>query len=213
MLRVIRSTIQSVDIDTDLEDDYSNAAQAGELLRETYSDDKWGQRILAIELRAYTDPEGQNRFVVLYSNTDETDWQDTVDYTEARDQYEESVRESEQGIDAEVDEDGNEKPIFATTDVQGVQGYEAGAEESGDAQGYMLAAEWVTAEAEEAQRIATEKAQARQIAYARAIDAFGRGGNAVLARRVGKSEPTVKDIADRGRTLLGQQEKLQHLAR
>lgn len=213
MLRVIRSTIQSVDIGTDLEDDYSNAAQAGELLRETYSDDKWGQRILAIELRAYTDPQGQNRFVVLYSNTDETDWQDTVDYAEARDQYEESVRESEQGIDAEVDEDGNEKPIFATTDVQGVQGYEAGAEESGDAQGYMLAAEWVTAEAEEAQRIATEKAQARQIAYARAIDAFGRGGNAVLARRVGKSEPTVKDIADRGRTLLGQQEKLQHLAR
>ncbi|WP_405392414.1 hypothetical protein OG596_34125 [Streptomyces sp. NBC_01102] len=83
--------------------------------------------------------------------------------------------------------------------------YEAGSEESGDATALLLIAVWATAEAEEAQRVATEKTQARQIAYARAIDTIGRGGQAALARRVAKSEPTVKDITDKGRALIKQQ--------
>lgn len=204
MLRVIRSTVQSIDIDADRDDDFIDAAQAGELLRETYTKNKHGQKDFSVELRTYTDPEGQNRFAVLYSDPSEVDWQDTDDYAEARGLYEESVRESERGASLEVDEDGNEKPAFTFTDVPGVEGYEAGAEESGDATAYLLIAEWATIEAEEAQRIATEKTQARQIAYARAIDNFGRGGQAALARRVGKSEPTVKDIAARGRVLLAE---------
>ncbi|MFF8953900.1 hypothetical protein ACF09I_34640 [Streptomyces sp. NPDC014940] len=43
---------------------------------------------------------------------------------------------------------------------------------------------------------------ARQIAFAKAIDAMGRGGNAVLSREVKLSAPTVKSIADRGREIL-----------
>jgi hypothetical protein len=39
----------------------------------------------------------------------------------------------------------------------------------------------------------------RQVAFAKAIDAMGRGGNAILSRKVGLSAPTVKSIADRGR--------------
>ncbi|MFI9244131.1 hypothetical protein ACIGXF_16435 [Streptomyces sp. NPDC053086] len=40
----------------------------------------------------------------------------------------------------------------------------------------------------------------RQVAFAKAIDAMGRGGNAILSRKVGLSAPTVKSIADRGRS-------------
>ncbi|MEU9761793.1 hypothetical protein AB0D98_19015 [Streptomyces sp. NPDC047987] len=53
---------------------------------------------------------------------------------------------------------GNEKPVFTATDVPGADGYEDGAEQEGDAEAYMLLAEWATAEAEEAQRIAAKKA-------------------------------------------------------
>ncbi|MGW2113151.1 hypothetical protein [Streptomyces sp. NPDC001948] len=202
MLRVIRSTVQGIDIDADLEDEFSTAAEAGKLLRETYSESRYGQRDFSVEVRAYTDPEGRHRFAVLYATPADVDWQDTDSYPEARTAYEEMVRETVKGADIEVDEDGNEKPPFAATDVPGVDGYEDGAEEAGDAEAFMLVAEWATAEAEEAQQIAAEKAQARQIAYAVAIDEFGRGGNAVLARRIKKKEPTVKDIADRGRVIL-----------
>ncbi|MGW5989479.1 hypothetical protein ACWFRT_13875 [Streptomyces anulatus] len=205
MLRVIRSTVQGLNIDADLEDDYAAAAEAGELLHETYTGDK----NLTIEVRAYTDPAGQNRFAVLYSHGADIDWQDTPDYTEARNSYEESVRETEKGVPVDVDDDGNEVPLFETTDVRGVANYEEGSEESGEAEAYLLLAEWATAEAEKAQEIAAEKTQARQAAYALAIDTFGRGGNAVLARRVGKSEPTVKDIADRGRLILEAQRREQ----
>ncbi|MEU9849331.1 hypothetical protein [Streptomyces sp. NPDC047985] len=209
MLRVIRSTVQGLDIDAELEDGFADAAQAGKLLRETYSTNEHGQKDFSIAVRAYTDPEGQNRFAVLYSTPSAVDWQDTDDYVEARNLYEGMVRESENGAAGEIDEHGNEKPVFTATDVPGVDGYEDGAEGEGDAEAYMLLAEWATAEAEEAQRIAAEKAQARQIAYALAVDTFGRGGNAVLARRAGKKEPTVKDIADRGRVILEAQHKAQ----
>lgn len=50
--------------------------------------------------------------------------------------------------------------------------------------------------AEAAYKEATVK---RQIAFAKAIDAMGRGGNAILSRKIRLSEPTVKSIADRGR--------------
>ena len=43
---------------------------------------------------------------------------------------------------------------------------------------------------------------ARQVAFAEAIDAMGRGGNAALSDKIGLSAPTVKSIADRGRQAL-----------
>jgi hypothetical protein len=43
---------------------------------------------------------------------------------------------------------------------------------------------------------------ARQVAFAKAIDAMGRGGNAILSRKIGLAAPTVKSIADRGREFL-----------
>ncbi|MGW0493534.1 hypothetical protein [Streptomyces olivaceus] len=45
---------------------------------------------------------------------------------------------------------------------------------------------------------------ARQVAFATAIDAMGRGGQAVLSNKVGLSAPTVKSIADRGRRVLAE---------
>jgi hypothetical protein len=42
----------------------------------------------------------------------------------------------------------------------------------------------------------------RQVAFAKALDARGRGGNASLAHKLSLSPPTVKGIADRGRELL-----------
>lgn len=54
-------------------------------------------------------------------------------------------------------------------------------------------------QAEAAYKAATVK---RQVAFARAIDAMGRGGNAILSNRIGLSAPTVKSIADRGRAVL-----------
>lgn len=57
-------------------------------------------------------------------------------------------------------------------------------------------------QAEAAYKKATVK---RQVSFAKAIDAIGRGGNAVLSRKVGLSAPTVKSIADRGRETLAAQ--------
>ncbi|MER5985753.1 hypothetical protein [Streptomyces sp. NPDC001787] len=199
MLRVIKSTLQGLDIDEDREDEFAAAAEAGALLRETYAENEHGQKDCTIVVRAYTDPDGRHRFAVLYSNPGDVDWQDTEDYDTARAFYEETVR-----ADPRTDEDGAMSPLFAATDVPGVDGYEDGAEAAGDTEAYMLVAEWVTEEAEEALRMAAERTQARQIAYARALDASGYGSQTLLADRVGISSPTVKDIADRGRKLIRQ---------
>jgi hypothetical protein len=42
----------------------------------------------------------------------------------------------------------------------------------------------------------------RQVSFAKAIDATGRGGNAILSHAVELAAPTVKSIADRGRDVL-----------
>lgn len=47
-----------------------------------------------------------------------------------------------------------------------------------------------------------EATVARQVAFAQAIEAMGRGGQTVLSSKVGLSGPTVKGIADRGRQIL-----------
>lgn len=212
MLRVISSTVQAVAIDSDQEEAFEEAVRAGEQLRETYNTDEIGQKAAHYQLIAYTDPNGQHRFAVTADEPSESDWQDTDSFDEALALYEETVQATAVGIGDEYEEYedeetgewvvGDRKAPFKFTDVPGVYGYEKGAEEVGNAQGRMLEAEWATEAAEAAQRLAEEKTQARQLAYARAVDEFGRGGNAVLARRVGLSEPTVKAIADKGRAML-----------
>lgn len=205
MLRVINSTVQGLDIDPDQGDAFQEAVEAGEQLRETYNTDDIGQKDAHYQLIAYTDPNGEHRFAVRADEPSECDWQDTDSFGEALALYEETVQATAAGMGIQVDEEtGNEKNPFEFTDVPGIDGYEDGAEETGNVQGRMLEAQWATEEADKAQRLAEEKTRARQIAYARAVDEFGRGGNAVLARNVSLSEPTVKAIADKGRALLAQ---------
>ena len=73
-----------------------------------------------------------------------------------------------------------------------VEQHDAGA--AAEAEAVQAHADYLQAEA--AYKEATVK---RQVAFAKAIDRMGRGGNAVVARKIGLSEPTVKSIADRGR--------------
>ncbi|MEU7322642.1 hypothetical protein ABZ682_19115 [Streptomyces griseoviridis] len=207
MLRVINSSVQTAGIHANQEGDFEAAVRSGEQLRETYSTNGNGQKDAHYDLVAYTDPDGLRRFAVRISEPSTYDWQDTHFFDEALALYEESVRGAAEGMWTAVDEEtGDELPPFEFTDVPGVQGYESGAEEAGTIKGRMLDAEWATEEADKAQRVADGATRARQIAYARAIDGFGRGGNAYLARRLGLSEPTVKAIADRGRQILEQAE-------
>jgi hypothetical protein len=65
-----------------------------------------------------------------------------------------------------------------------------------EAQAVRAHAEYMEAEAQ--YKAATT---ARQLVFARTVDAMGRGGNAILSRKIGLSAPTVKGIADRGRAL------------
>lgn len=58
----------------------------------------------------------------------------------------------------------------------------------------------------EAEAAYKEATVARQVAFARAIDTMGRGGQTILANKLGLSAPTVKGIADRGRQILADRE-------
>ncbi|MCC8455412.1 hypothetical protein [Streptomyces rochei] len=58
----------------------------------------------------------------------------------------------------------------------------------------------------EAEAARNEAIVARQVAFARAVDTMGRGGQTILANKFGLSAPTVKAIADRGREILAGRE-------
>lgn len=90
------------------------------------------------------------------------------------------------GVESSVDD--IESSIYWTI----VEQHDLGAE--AEAEAAQAQADYLHAEA--AYKEATVK---RQVAFAKAIDAMGRGGNAILSRKVGLSAPTVKSIADRGR--------------
>ena len=47
----------------------------------------------------------------------------------------------------------------------------------------------------------------RRVAIARAVDTHGRGGQTVLARRLGIKQPTVQELAMRGRADMMRAEK------
>lgn len=206
MFRVIRSTLQAVDIDENLEDafeDAINAALAARAeVRETYSTDGIGQKDCHIALLPYVDPTGARRWVVLHEDPAESDWQDTDDLDEGIAYYEKAVRETTACFVPDYDEEGEELPVWDETDVEGVPAREVGDGGAGNALAYQTAAQWAHEEftaAEKAYRAATRR---RDASFAEMAESWGRGGKAILASQVGLKEPTVKRIADRGQKVL-----------
>lgn len=206
MFRVIRSTVQGLDIDQDqaeaFEQAIDTALNAGGAVRETYGLDDIGQKEYHIALLPYTDPDGEHRWAVLNSGPAEVDWQDTCDLAEAVAAYEDEVRDTTAGAMPEYDDEGDELPLWNVSDVKGIAARD---EQDGDDHSNtarLTDAEWAHAEFTSAEDEYHKAAQRRQVAFARVIDGWGRGGQAVLARRVGLKEPTVKALADRGREIL-----------
>jgi hypothetical protein len=209
MLRVIRSTVQGVDIDSDLEDAYEKAIDqalaARDEERETVGLDELGQKADRIALLPYTDPTGAHRWAILDDGPSESDWQDTDDLDEAIATYEEWVRGATEGAMPEYDDEGNQKPIWDESDVEGVSTATEYDGSSNIDRARMLAAQWAHEEFLAAEQSYQEATRRRQASFAKAIDSWGRGGQAVLAKRVDLKEPTVKTLADKGRQVLAAQ--------
>lgn len=209
MLRVIRSTIQGTDINTDLEEQYedaiNNALKNRAEVRETYSLDQLSQKEARIALLPYTDPQGANRWAILDESPAEIDWQDTDNLDEAIATYEEWVRATTDGTMPKHDDEGNELPIWDSTDVNGVSAKETYDSDAANAAARMIDAQWADDQFTAVEQVYQHAKQRRQLAFARCLNSFGRGGQAMLAKRVGLKEPTVKAIADKGRTLLAEQ--------
>src|SRR3954469_11828806 len=193
MFRIIRSTTEPLDIPADQEDAYDAAVEAGDTYRETLGhgeDDRSTYRLIG-----YTDPNGQERWAVTAYEPAEAHWQDTDDLAEAIAQYETLVRNTADGMGDEYEEREDEetgqtvagylKDPFESTDVPGVRGYETGAEEPGNSRAWMTEAGRKDADDKVVQEAAAASTRARQIAIARAVDTWGRGGQAVLARQLG----------------------------
>ncbi|MFF8618295.1 hypothetical protein [Streptomyces sp. NPDC015350] len=203
MLRVIRSTLQGLDIDEDLDAEFEEAvnrvlAAHGEV-RETYSLDGIGQKESQIALVPYTDPDGKHRWAVLYGDPAEVDWQDTDDLDEAITLYEQLVRDTTSGATPDYDKEGDERPAWEYSDVSGVSAHEQADGQDGTTQARMIDAQWAHEEFTAAEEEYKRATQLRQTRFARAVDAYGWGGQAALAARVDLKEPTVKSLAARGR--------------
>lgn len=208
MLRVIRSSVQGVDINDEQAEDFEAAIDAAlanrDQVRETYALDEIGQKDYHLALVPYTDPNGEHRWAILDNGPTEVDWQDTDDLDEAIAAYEEWVRGATAGAMPTYDDEGNEKPLWDESDVAGIP-----AKDEYDGASHIESARMIDAQWAHEEFVAEEKAyqkatQRRQIAFAKLIDASGRGAQAVLAKSIDIKEPTVKAIADKGRILIGQ---------
>ncbi|MEZ3180750.1 hypothetical protein KYY02_19280 [Streptomyces pimonensis] len=208
MLRVIRSSIQGIDIDTDQADDFEAAINAAlgrrDEVRETFSLDEIGQKAYHLALMPYTDPNGEHRWVIFDSGPSECDFQDTDDLDEAIAAYEEWVRGATAGAMPSYDKEGEELPIWDETDVEGISAKEIYDGAANNDTARLIDAEWAHEKFSKAEESYQQATQRRQIAFAKMIDSWGRGGQAILAKRVDIKEPTVKTIADKGRALLAQ---------
>lgn len=208
MVRVIHSTVQGLDIDDEQADDFFNAVDAAlkarDQVRETFSLDEIGQKEYHIALLPYTDPAGAHRWAILDNGPAETDWQDTDDLDEAIATYEEWVRAATSGAMPQYDEDGAEKPLWDESDVEGVSAKEQYDGGSNNDTARMIDAQWAHEEFNAAEQSYQQATQRRQVAFAKVIDSWGRGGQAILANRVELRDPTVKAIADKGRQLLAE---------
>lgn len=208
MLRVINSTVQGIDIDDEQAEAYEDAINAAlkarDQVRETFSLDEIGQKEYHIALLPYTDPAGAHRWAILDSGPTETDWQDTDDLDEAIATYEEWVRAATAGAMPQYDEDGAEKPLWDESDVEGVPAKEESDGGSHNDTARMIDAQWAHEEFNAAEQSYQQATQRRQVAFAKVIDSWGRGGQAILANRVELRDPTVKAIADKGRQILAE---------
>lgn len=208
MLRVIRSTVQDVDIDTEQAEDFEKAIDDAldrrDQERETFSLDDAQQPDYRIVLLPYTDPNGQHRWAVLDSGPTEVDWQDTDDLDEAIAAYEEWVRAATAGATPDYDSEGNRKPMWDESDVEGVAASVRRDGSNANNSARLVDAKWAHEELVAMEDTYRERIETRQIKFAKAADAWGRGGPAVLASRVDLKSPTVKQIVDRGRELLAE---------
>ena len=211
MLRVIRSSVQGLNIDSDLADDYEAAVDKAlnerAEVRETCGLDELGQKEYRIALLPYTDPTGARRWAILDDGPSESDWQDTDDLEEAITAYEEWVRAATEGAMPSYDDEGNEKPLWDESDVAGISAENEYDGDSHNDTARMIDAQWSHDAFTQAEQVYQQATQRRQIAFAKVIDSWGRGGQSVLASRVDLKEPTVKVIADKGRQLLAKAEK------
>lgn len=209
MLRVIRSSIQSIDIDADQADDFQAALDVAlgrrDEVRETFSLDEIGQKAYHLALMPYTDPNGERRWVVFDAGPSEVDFQDTDDLDEAIAAYEEWVRGASAGAMPSYNKDGEELPLWDESDVEGISAKEVSDGVANNDKARLIDAEWAHEEFAKVEEDYQRATQRRQIAFAKVIDSWGRGGQATLAGRVSLKEPTVKAIADKGRALLTQQ--------
>jgi hypothetical protein len=200
-VRVIHSTVRGLDVDDDQAEVLPAAAERAlndrRAIRETYGLDVRGKKDHWIALVPYTGPTGEHCWAVLNNGPTEADWQDTDDLDEAIAVYEKAVREASDA--AAHAEGGTTRPLWDYSDVEGISARERGDAESGNLSALMIDAEWAHQDFAPAEEAYRKAAQRRQGAFARAIGAYPRGGQAALARRTRLKEPTVRAIADRGR--------------
>ncbi|GAA4688252.1 hypothetical protein GCM10023324_48720 [Streptomyces youssoufiensis] len=204
MLRVIRSTIESIHIDSDLEDDFDDAVTAAlrEPVRETYKSDEIGQKTSRIVLMPYTDPTGARRWAVWEENPDIVHCQDTDDLNEAITAYETAVRMTSESAGIVCDDEGNEQPLWDETDVAGVAARTVNDGASNSSRAYLIDATWAHEDFLTTETEYQRATQRRQVAFAQMLASRRRGAQATLARHVDLKEPTVKTIATKGRQIL-----------
>lgn len=205
-MRAIRSTIQSIDIDADQAEAFEAAIDQAiarrDQVRETFSCDEIGQKEYHLVLLPYTEPNGEHRWAVFDYGPTEYDCQDTDDLDEAIAAYEEWVRRATASASPSYDEDGEEIPLWDESDVEGVPAKEVYDGAAGNRNARLIDAEWAHEEFTKVEAIYQQATRRRQVAFAKMIDSWGRGGQAMLAGRISLKEPTVKTIADKGRVLL-----------
>jgi hypothetical protein len=207
-VRVISSTVQGLDIAAEAEDAFYDTVEAGKTVRETYSLDQIGQKEYRTSLVAYTDPDGEHRWAVLYDDPQETDWTDTADLDEAVAEYERQVCESATLLEPTYDGEGNTvRPAgFDYSDVEDVEVVGGGTYGAWRVEAAAIAAGWATERLAKVQQDAARAVEAaaaeRALAVTRLVDTFGRGGQTYAASALGISQPAVSDLVRRGRALL-----------
>ncbi|MFJ2218199.1 hypothetical protein ACIQVO_38370 [Streptomyces sp. NPDC101062] len=204
MLRVIRSTIESIHIDGALEDDFDDAVTAAlrDPIRETYKTDEIGQKTSHIALMPYTDPTGARRWAVWEETSDIVHCQDTDDLNEAITAYETTVRMTSKSAGIVCDDEGNEQPLWDETDVTGVAARTVNDGASNSSSAYLIDATWAHEDFLATEAEYQQATRRRQVAFAQMIASRRRGAQAILARHVSLKEPTVKTIVTKGRQIL-----------
>ncbi|MFB7763624.1 hypothetical protein [Streptomyces xiamenensis] len=206
---MISSTVAAEDVDGEYREELEQALHAahgvgGNEVRETYSLDDIGQKEYHIALLPYTEPSGAHRWAVLESGPTESDWADTDDLDEALATYERAVYDATRVSEPDIDEAGNELPVWAYSDVAGVHAKEEGDPERGISAAREVDAVWAHEAVVAQEKLYKAALERRQIAFARFKDAYGRGAAATLALRVNREWPTVKKITDSGHVMLAE---------